>query len=315
MRDNRQNIILKIFILLFVLSYNTLIAGQSVDLRLNLSKGDTYYLASTNEQTYTVEMMGMFTEIGMNLRFGQEFQVEDVQNNIFSLRTTFADVAVKMDMKGGLFGSSNVDFDSKRSSNPDHPVANTFAGLVGMSFLMKVSSAGKIIETSGLEEIMSKIIASSAVPLDPQVQTMIGEGSLRQGIEQMFNIYPDKLVKPGDTWSKNQTISAGINFNVSSNYALNTRTNGVSSLGVKGSLRTLPGSTMPGMEMLNMTIIMTGASEGTINVTENTGWIRDGTITQNISGSMEMLNPDYPSQTISLPLNMVLKTTYSSSKK
>lgn len=304
-----------LFFLVVTLFCNTLYAGQSVNLRLNLSKGDTYYLASTHEQTITIEMMGMLTEIGMNLRFGQEFQVDDVQNNIFNIRTTFTDVAIKMDMAGGMFGASNVDYDSRRQSNPDHPVANIFAGLVGESFSMRVSATGKIIETSGLEEIMSKVISSSAIPLDPQLQTMIGKGNLRQGIEQMFNIYPDKPVGPGETWSKNQTISAGINFDVSSNYTLNSRMNGISSLGVKGTLKTLPGSTMPGMEMLNMTLTMTGVSEGTIYVSEDTGWIRDGTIIQNISGSMEMLNPEFPLQTISLPLKMVLKTSYTSVKK
>ena len=302
-------------VIVIAVHYNTLYAGQSVNLRLNLSKGDTYYLASTNEQTLTIEMMGMLTKIGINLRFGQEFHVDDVQDNIFNIRTTFTDVAIKMDMAGGMFGISNVDYDSRRQSNPDHPVANIFAGLVGESFSMKISSTGKIIETSGLEEIMSKVISSSAVPLDPQLQIMIGEGNLRQGIEQMFNIYPDKPVSPGDTWSKNQTISAGISFDVSSTYTLNSRTNGISSLGVTGTLKTLPGSTMPGMEMLNMTLTMTGASEGTIYVSEDTGWIKDGTIIQNISGSMKMLNPEFPLQTISLPLKMVLKTSYNSVKK
>jgi hypothetical protein len=304
----------RLFFIVLTIFSNSLYAGQIVDLKLNLSKGDTYYLASTNEQTFTMEMMGMVTEIGINLRFGQEFLVDEVQNNIFTIRTTFADVAFKMDMAGGMFGASNVDYDSKRSSNPEHPIANIFAGLVGKSFSMKVSEAGKIIETSGLDEIMSKVISSSALPLDPQMQTLIGEGSLRQGIEQMFNIYPGKPVRPGETWSNNQIVSAGINFDVSSNYTLNRRSNGISSLGVKGSLKTLPGSTMPGMEMLNMTLTMSGVSTGTMDVSENTGWIKEGLIVQIISGSMEMLNPDSPSQKVSLPLKMILKTTYTSKK-
>lgn len=315
MKNIRLNPIIINFLFIIFFLCNSIYAGQSVDLKLNLSKGETYYLASTNDQTFTIEMMGMVTKIGLSLRIGQEFHVDDVQNNIFNLRTTFTDVAIKTDMAGGMFGASNVDYDSRSQSNPDHPIANIFAGLVGATFSMKISSAGKIIETSGLDEIMSKVISSSAMPIDPQIQAIIGEGGLRQGIEQMFNIYPGKLVRPGDTWSKNQMISAGLNFDVSSSYTLNRRTNGISSLGLKGTLKTLPGSTMPGMEMLNMTLTMNGVSEGTINVSENSGWIKDGTIIQNISGSMEMLNPDFPSQTISLPLKMVLKTTYSSENK
>jgi len=289
--------------------------NQNVNLKLNLSEGDTYYLVSTLEQTMSMEMMGRQVETINYIRNGQDFHVDDVQGNIFSIRTTLADIAMKMEMAGGPSSSTVIDYDSKRPTNSNNPLKDIFATMVGESFSVRVTDTGKILETTGMEELMSKVIASAPGPVNQQLQNMISGDNMIQGLEQMFNIYPDGPVSLGDTWSIDQNISMGINLAITTIYTLNSRSNGISSLGVKGTLKTLPGSTMPGMESMNISMNMTGSSEGTVNISEDSGWIRDGLIIQNISGSMEMQNPNNPAMNMSIPMTMIMKTTFSSEKK
>lgn len=295
-----------------------LVAGQSkspVILKLNLSKGETYYLASTSDQNINMEIMGLQVKVKILLRFGQEFTVENVEGDISTIRATYKDVSIKVDMVSGANPIPPIEYDSENPTKANDPVSRIFSTLRGESFVMKITSSGKITEVTGLAEIMEKIKASAGTGINPQMEAMFNEGTIRQGMEIMFGIYPDDAVTVGDEWTKKHEFSTGINFDVSSTFKLKSRSDRISTLEVKGTIKSQPGSSMPGMEMMQMTVIMNGITEGTLQISEDTGWIQGGTLTQTITGSVEMSSPVNPSQTMTMPMDIFIKTTYSSNKR
>lgn len=290
-------------------------SNSPVTLKLNLSKGETYYLASTSDQNINMEMMGSQVNAKILLRFGQEFAVENVEGDISTIRATYKDVSIKMDMASGASPVPSIEYDSENPTEANDPVSRIFSTLPGESFVMKITSSGKITEVTGLEEIVEKIIAASGAGTNPQMEAMFNEGTIRQGMEIMFGIYPDDPVTVGDEWTEKHEFSAGINFDISSTFKLIGRSNRISTLEVKGTIKSQPGSSMPGMEMMQMTVNMKGITEGTLQISEDTGWIQGGTLTQTITGSVEMSSPANPSQTMTMPMDIFIKTTYSSNKR
>lgn len=146
------------------------------------------------------------------------------------------------------------------------------------------------------------------------------EESIQENMKSIFNIYPDNLVSIGDSWTKESTVNLE-EFQMESNttYTLQSRSNGLSTVGVKGTLEMNPGSAIPGLGDLpsnvSMNFNLEGTQEGNLVVSETTGLIQESDITLNISGNIEMTNSTNPALTINIQITMTGKTGYTSEKR
>jgi len=289
---------------------------EAVSLKLNLKKGDRYYMPAVTEQTMTMDMMGMLMDVSSKITFGSEYYVEDVdENQIATMGVTYKDIAFKMDVAGGPEAEQSIVYDSKKQITPTDPAAQVFAAMVGKSFKVKIASNGRIEEVQGLKEIISDVISVAGAGAAMSFEGLIDEKSLRKSMGLMFDIYPDKPVRIGDAWTKKDSIAMGfLNLEVAGTYTLQARSDGMSTIEVTSTIKAKPGAALPGAGMMDVTINMNGTQKGTLVISEDSGWIKEGTITQNISGYIEMVNPA-TNETISMPMSVISKTSYTSEKK
>ena len=307
------------FLLLFLFAAVTSVHArqqEAVSLKLNLKKGDRYYMPSVNELTMTMDMMGMSMDMSSNTTFGFEFYVEDVdENQITTMDVTFKDIAFKADVAGAPGAAQSITYDSKKQATPIDPAAKAFSAMVGKSYKMKIASNGRIEEVQGLKEILSSVTSLVDAGSAVSFEGLIDEKSIQQSMSLMFDIYPEKPVRIWDAWTKKDSIAMGVfNLEVTSTYTLQARSEGISTIEVSSAIKMKPGAAFPGADVMDVTVNMNGTQKGTLFISEDSGWIKQGTITQNVSGYIEMVNPA-TNETISMPISVISKTSYTSEKK
>ena len=92
-------------------------------------------------------------------------------------------------------------------------MSKTFGALVGEALSVTMAPNGAIRRIDGMQRIVDKLMKD--LPRDPMaggmaqnIKQMLSEDTLRASLEQSFSRMPDAPVKPGDTWTAEQTIGA-----------------------------------------------------------------------------------------------------------
>lgn len=130
-----------------------------------------------------------------------------------TLRQTIDAVSVEFN---GPMGSLVYDSAAPPAADEDPRVssmAKTFGAMVGEVISVTMDPNGAIRRIDGAAKIVDKLMAG--LPRDPMagalaqnIKAMLGEDALRSSLEQSFSRLPDQPVKPGDTWTSQQSVGA-----------------------------------------------------------------------------------------------------------
>lgn len=183
----------KLFLLFIVAAATTTLQAQEVDFKLNLPLNEPWKAVTTmkmdidGEQAMIMDIVTKSTVTATAL---------DAKNYTFENVTN----AVKMDMDAGMM---TMSYDSENPS--DDPMSAMLGAqmeeLIGKTVTLVTSERGKLISSSDEEE----------------------ENDMNNGFESlaMTAIYPDNPIKPGDTWttenSANGMTTKAVNKFVGSN--------------------------------------------------------------------------------------------------
>jgi len=115
--------------------------------------------------------------------------------------------SIKMDMSSPMFTTS---FDS---ANPDGAAANPMSGMlktvlmpmVGASFTLVMAPSGEVKKVEGLSALAEKVFTSASQ--DPAaagvldgLKANLSDEAMRSMLAQTFAQFPNRPLKPGDTW-------------------------------------------------------------------------------------------------------------------
>jgi len=85
--------------------------------------------------------------------------------------------------------------------------------MVGEAISVMMAANGAVRRIDGTARIVDKLMAD--LPRDPMagslaqnIKAMLSEDALRSSLEQNFSRMPDAPVKPGDTWTAEQSVGA-----------------------------------------------------------------------------------------------------------
>lgn len=198
--------------------------GDAVELKFNLQKGKSY--TYTMDMEMEGEMQGQKLENDMAFEYSVE--VVDDKDSLKTLKTTYD--RIKMEMNAGQM-NMHVDTNEPQQDsaadprqNPMAIMSNMFHAMKGKAFEMKVNNRGEVVSVSGMEEMMNAMMNSMAVDetmkqtMAQAFQSQFNEESVKQSFAQAFNIFPDKAVKVGDTWTKSASISGMASADVATVY-------------------------------------------------------------------------------------------------
>ena len=192
-------------------------AAQAVQIRYQWKQGDVL--------TYRTELRTVSSGTGgprgpesFEQTLTQTFQVTVAAVNpadgSATLRHSVEAVAVEMNTPAG-----KMAYDSKRPLPVDadprlQGMARTLGGMVGEAISVTMAPTGAVRRIDGTARVVQKLIDN--LPRDPMsgalaqnIKAMLSDDALRSSLEQSFTRLPEQPVNIGDTWSAEQTVSAG----------------------------------------------------------------------------------------------------------
>lgn len=251
------------------------------DFNFNLKKGEKYpfkivttahNIQSDGKQSMTVNQEST-TEI--------EYTVKDITAEGFVMDVAYKRFAEKMSD-----GKQSIGFDTNAAEPKDEAAKQRWKfnkAIVGNSFKMTVDKQGKVQDVSNLFKVREKVKTQMKADLkkeqlealDQFLQAALSEDAMISMFEESIAYYPKKAVKKGDTWNK--TESEG---NAKSNvtYTFDGINNGLATIQIKGSSSGSDSQTDPNGSGVKIFRSLEGNVTGTVNIDEQTGWIKNATM-------------------------------------
>jgi hypothetical protein len=160
------------------------------------------------------EMMGQ--KIQMDMTNYYSMVVTEDNGATKNISTTFERFKMNMGI-GGMnieIDSDNPlpDFGNKTGKEAIDKLNGLLGAIKGQKFSMLVNEEGQVLEVKGFETMANTIIDSLGID-EKQKGEMIrkfnqqfNEQSIKDQFARIFNIFPNKEVKVGDTWQKTLTV-------------------------------------------------------------------------------------------------------------
>jgi hypothetical protein len=192
-------------------------------LKFNLEKGKGYdYELNLNMDQ---EVMGQRIEMDMGVYYSMNV-VDD--NGTDKTISTSIDRFKMKTAAGGM----NMEIDTDKPFVPandsmDAPLQmmnRVFSAIKGKKFTMTVNAEGKVQSVTGFENMASSLIDSLDVPEDKKAQIQqqfekqFNGEQMKGQLERVWYIFPNKEVKVGDTWTRENTVNGDMPGKYTSTY-------------------------------------------------------------------------------------------------
>lgn len=133
-----------------------------------------------------------------------------------TLRQTIEAVSIEI---GGPMGKMAYDSTRPPPADDEDPrsatLAKTFGAMVGEAITVTIAPNGAVRSIAGTARIVDKLM--KGLPMDPfaaglaqNIKAMLSDDALRTSLEQSFARTPERPVKPGDTWTSEQTLGVDV---------------------------------------------------------------------------------------------------------
>jgi hypothetical protein len=285
--------------------------ADQVELRLRLRKGQSFPVRTSVEQHVTQEAGGAKQQMSQNMGFGYVIRVEGVddQGNA-TVRMEYQ--SVRLSMKGAD-KRMNMEYDSDDppevpeapeapeaaedadATNDGQTVGRGLGAVVGQSFTMTLTPAGKVTGVAGLKAVADAVLKNTQLPAGPTgaaikkaVAEQFSEAAIREQTENMLAFYPDRPVAVGDSWTRKTKADRGLAVITNTTYTLTGREDGLATIELKAKVSANPGAKPTDAGLAKIVYELAGTATGSMNVDEATGWARSSHLKQDLAGTMNV---------------------------
>lgn len=270
--------------------------SQSTDLSLKLVKGKEYRQVSTSKANISQEVGGQTMNTVMILNGTMNFLVREITDAGYVMDTKFEKISLTMQMPQGSF-----EFSSEKN-DPNDIFSTILREMVGKVFGVTMTKTGKVTEVANIEVLWETIIDQfDQVPsmqkeqIKAQIKNSYGADAMKGNLEMATAIYPEKPVKKGDKWTTSARLAAGMAASVASEYELAEMTSDYAVIKGNSTIQTADKDAYVESNGMPMKFDLTGSMASEIKVDNNTGWIIEATISQEIKGIAQIKkNPNMP---------------------
>jgi hypothetical protein len=255
-------------------------SGEAYTLKMRLTKGDKFAQDLDMNMKMGMSIMGQNMDMNMDMKSGTAFEVTNAAPDIKELTMTYTKMDMSMEMKGQEGMNKKMgDMDAGKK-------------IVGKKVIMKINDQNKITEIAGVEDAIWG--DSTDMATREQMKKMFSKEQLNSMFGMMFQMYPDKPVRIGDTWEKeNEVTISGITMKMQGKYKLASVKDGVAYVDIDGKFKGKGKMQQGGMDM-EMEMDMDGGQKGNINIGIADGYLKDSQITMDIKADMNMMGQKIP---------------------
>lgn len=287
----------------FLLIGTVQLEAKKVNLRYNFSIGQEYALEMTTSSEVDQDLMGQTQTIAFEMIYGYQFKVLDINpegNYVVENKV----VRLAMD-SNSPFGDMSFD-----TENGEEVPANMGSMLLGwnQSYQFELTPFGEVLGVDVPEELKKKMeeLAEMGDTEGLMMAGMAGgilteEGLVAQ-VQGLFIKFPDKAIKKGKSWVKEEEITNMIAFDTKSTYTLVKSNAKVHEVNMVMQYKQKEDAGAMEMEGMNMEYEMTGGQEGTYTLDAKTGLVQSSKSITSLSGVISIDSPQLP-EAMTVPMS------------
>lgn len=276
-------------------NYDVYDPNKTYKLHLNPASGSSYYYAISNESSVKMELEDkkVNSETQTNSSLHYKVAKDSTGNFLFTMLYD----KIKMHTKTG---DNETDAEASDGSGIINPLDKMLSILKQSHITATVSPSGEILNMKGYKELGDQFLANVAVDdedqrnlLKAQWDKTIGNGLVKQNLEQLFKIFPDSSVHLKDTWKLNTDEGGEMGLNAKSIFTLKAINSDVAIISVEGDI-TSDNSTASAMGYSGATISLKGNQEGEYEIEAKTGMLMSCNLTAKVQGTVQAMGQEVP---------------------
>ena len=276
-------------------NYDAYDPNKTYKLHLNPTDGSSYYYDISNESSVKMEVEDK--KVNNETQTNSSIQYRVTKDSAGDFLFTMQYDKIKMHTKTG---DNVTDAEASDESGTINPLDKMLSILQQSHITATVSPSGEILAMNGYKELGDQFLANVAVNdedqrnlLKAQWEKTIGNGFVKQNLEQLFKIFPDSSVHLRDSWKLNNNSGSDFGLNAKSIFTLKAINSDVAVIGVEGEI-TSDNSTGSAMGYSGATVTLKGNQEGEYEVETKTGMLMSCNVTVKVDGAVQVMGQEIP---------------------
>ena len=275
---------MKTYLVLCFVAVAQLLSAQ-VALKFNPEKGSKYDYNTTVVQKINMSVMGQNMETVLNVGILYDFVINDKTSE--EVKTTVTYKEMSLNSQNPMMPMS---YSSKTpKANPteaETAIGKFFSAMIDVPIGITFAPEGKVKGVSGFEKIadeITKAMGSNAAAngMANMMKEQFSEEMMKQSMEQSFNVYPDKPVKIGDSWTKSASVPMKpLDIKSEIVYTLKSIDKNNALVGIAADLK------MDSSPNTAASMNLKGTQTGTMTIDLKSGIIKSSEVTLKLSGTV-----------------------------
>lgn len=300
----------KLLYLILSLALLVSCSGGKQKIELKLTPGETYILKTVGTSTIQQSYGGQDMEITLTIAGQISYKVNELIDSVYSMDVSYDSLSMKMQMP-----FMEMEFSTAKDDEED-VFSMVMKALVGKPFGIKMTTSGRIMEVTGIEEMFASMF-DQFPQLSPeekqqifeQLEQSYGESALQNNLGMTAAFFPYVPVKKGDKWNISTQLTTGFNATVESVYELMEVKGGYYLINGEATIVSDTTEAQAGMTGIPMSYKLTGTMSSAMKIDRKTGWIMEANIQQNISGSVSVADSEQMPGGMEIPMSTKLDMT------
>lgn len=295
----------------------SMMAQNSVNLRLNLEKNKVYRLSSMSEQTIIQTVNGNQQTVETTSNYAASIKMIDATPSFIIAEVHIDTMITKSNTMGKTINMSSASEGNIKSSETADIMSSFMNKLSKSAIYAKIDFTGKTIEIVNqkmLSEMVVKDTSSLTVTgatreaLRKQAEGIASDNSLKTLVNMFTNFLPGREIKVGETWNNTETTnSGGMSLEIASSYHLDGVTGNSANITAESDIKA-PANAVPmeqGVAKITYDDVK-GLSKMTISVDTGTGLLVEVKGKTHIAGNLGVSGPGFSLQ-IPMDINSTSK--------
>jgi proteasome assembly chaperone (PAC2) family protein len=304
-----KKILLSSVAVLFCIS---LIAQNSVNLKMNLEKNKVYRFSSVSEQTIIQTVNGNQQTIESKTNYAVSLKMVDATADFMITEVHFDTLITNTNSMGKMVNISSVSEGDIKSTETADVMSYIMNRMSKNALYIKMDFAGKVLEIVNSKMLSDVIMkdTSSITLTDPigsgiksQIKNLISDNTLKTMVEMFTHYLPGKQVSKGDKWNVTvSTNSGGMILDIITDYHLDGINGNAANITAESNIKAAENAApmIAGGATITYDDIK-GLSKSTMVIDTRTGLLVEDTAKIHIAGN---LGVSAPGMSMQIPMDI-----------
>jgi proteasome assembly chaperone (PAC2) family protein len=299
-----KKILLSSVAVLFCIS---LMAQNSVNLKMNLEKNKVYRFSSVSEQTIIQTVNGNQQTIESKTNYAVSLKMVDATADFMITEVHFDTLITNTNSMGKMVNISSVNEGDIKSTETADVMSYIMNRMTKNALYIKMDFAGKVLEivnSKMLSDVIMKDTSSITLTgpvgsgIKSQIKNLISDNSLKTMVEMFTHYLPGKQVSKGDNWNVTvSTNSGGMILDIITDYHLDGLNGNAANITAESNIKAAENAApmLSGGAKITYDDIK-GLSKSSMIIDIHTGLIIEDRSKTHIAGNLGVSGPGYSMQ-------------------